>query len=420
MSEYNTSQLRCGMRIITKSSSSDVLYLGIAVAAGTRNETETESGMAHFVEHLSFKGTSHRSARQIITCMESVGGDLNAYTGKEETVYYCTTLSPYLNRAVGLLLDILLCSVYPQHQMDREVEVVNDEIESYNDSPSELIYDEFEQLLFPGHPLGRNILGDIHALRGYRTEDVNRYVRRMYRPERMVLFVHGDVSHEKVVRMVERYLYRNVSGDLLTDALPVLSSRVDSLGDFVTDPLGETLFRSRGTHQSHVMLGTRCFGVTDPRYLHLYFLNNLLGGPGQSSRLNLSLRERKGLVYTVESSLVSYTDVGVWSVYFGCDHGDVKRCLRLVREELLRLLDKPLGARTMERARQQLKGQIGISYENGENVALGMAKRFLHYGNTQSRSELCARLDELEPESLWNTACEVFRPERMLTLVYGE
>lgn len=408
--QHETHTLPCGLRIVCAPRRSQVVYCGIAVDAGTRDELNGESGMAHFTEHMTFKGTAHRSPRQIITRMESVGGDLNAYTGKEETVFYCTMLRPHLARAIDLLLDITLHSTYPQREMEREVEVVIDEIESYNDSPSELIYDEFESLLFADHSLGRNILGEAERLRQLTSADMLAFTKRLYRPERMVLYVYGDVEMRQVCRLAERHLQNLAVG-------PQPDARRTAFVAPQTDT-PQHVVRQRDTHQAHVMIGTRCFGAEDPRQLSLFMLNNLLGGPGMSSRLNMALRERNGLVYTVESNLTNYTDTGVWSVYFGCDHKDVNRCRHLVMHELRRLTEEPLSTRAMEAARRQLKGQIGTSYDNAENVAIGMAKRFLHYGRTQTMEQLFERLDALTPERLWQTAQEVFAPENLLTLEY--
>ena len=400
------------MRIICAPGQTDVVYLGIAVDAGTRHELPSESGMAHFTEHMSFKGTRRRSARQVISCMESVGGDLNAFTGKEETVYYCTCLQQHVSRAIDLLLDIALQSTYPQEEMQREVEVVIDEIESYQDQPSELIYDEFESLLFPGHPLGRNILGDADTLRTFRSDDMQRYAQRLYHPERMVLYVLGNVEPEKVLRIVEK----------IDPPQPSLKGRENvSFQPFEgkeSSPFKGEIERVRGTHQAHVVVGAQTFGGDDPRHLHMYFLSNMLGGPAMSSRLNLALRERNGLVYTVESNHTTYTDTGVWSVYYGCDAKDRARCRRLVLRELDKLMQSPMSQRTLDAARRQLKGQIGISYDNFENVAIGMAKRYLHYGETLSKEELFDRLDAITPEDLLTTAQTVFSPERLLTLEY--
>lgn len=404
---FTTHTLPCGLRIVCAPGQTDVVYLGIAVDAGTRHELLGESGMAHFTEHMSFKGTQRRSARQVISAMESVGGELNAFTGKEETVYYCTCLNQHVSRAIDLLLDIALRSTYPQEEMNREVEVVIDEIESYLDQPSELIYDEFESLMFPGHPLGRNILGDAETLRTFRSADMQRFTRRLYHPESMVLYVLGNVKPEKVIRLVEK-------------VAPLHLSPLGGETSFSSSPKGSrgVFTRKKDTHQAHVIIGAQAFGGNDPRYLHMSFLSNMLGGPAMSSRLNLALRERNGLVYTVESNYVAYTDTGLWSVYYGCDATDRARCHKLVTRELERLTNHPLSQRTLDAARRQLKGQIGISYDNFENVAIGMAKRYLHYGRTLSQQELFEQLDAITAEDLLTTAQIVFSPERLLTLEY--
>ena len=387
-------------------SATDVVYAGIAVAAGTRHELEGESGMAHFVEHMSFKGTERLSSVQILNRMESVGGDLNAYTGKEETIYYATFLRQHLRRAIPLLLDIVFNSTYPQVELEKEREVVIDEIESYEDSPAELIYDDFEALLFPDHPLGRRILGDADCLRRYTTADLQAFVKRTYSPEHAVLFVKGNVSEEEIDKMVNNAL--GLKGRFFeqseSEEIPLLAPSLSTY--------------QKSTHQAHVMLGARAYAFTDPRHVGLALLNNMLGGPAMNSRLSLALRERTGLVYTVESMLTPYTDTGVWAVYFGCDHADVRRCLRLVHHELRRLIDAPLSPRTLAAAKRQLKGQLGVSSDNFENVALSMGKQYLHTGRVKSLDEHFADIDALTADGLQQIAAEIFDPNRLTTLIY--
>ena len=402
------------LRIILSPSSTDVVYAGIAVATGTRHELDSESGMAHLVEHMTFKGTKHLSSTQILNRIESVGGDLNAYTGKEETIYYATFLRQHLHRALPLLMDIVFDSTYPQAELEKEVEVVIDEIESYNDSPAELIYDDFESLLFPKHPLGRNILGNADRLRQYRSEDLQRFVQRTYSPERAVMFVKGNVSMTDVKKA-----FQGKDWSLQpTDNIP--SAHTQQTAIIPKEKRGEasTIIIHKPVHQAHVMLGARAYAATDPRYYGLFLLNNLLGGPAMNSRLSLALRERTGLVYTVESAVTAYTDTGVWSVYFGCDPEDVRRCLHLVHHELRRLVDAPLGPRALAAAKQQLIGQIGISYDHFENVALSTAKRFLHDGYYRSPEEIIHSIEELTAESLQTIAAEVLDPENLTTLIY--
>lgn len=410
---FTTHTLACGLRIICAPSPTQVVYCGIAVDAGTRDEQALESGMAHFVEHMSFKGTQRRSARQIINCLESVGGDLNAYTGKEETVFYSSVLKQHLPKAIDLLVDITLNSTFLQEEMNKEVEVVIDEIESYNDQPSELIYDEFEEICFTRHPLGRNILGEASALRELTSEHMHAFHSRMYRPERMVLFVYGNVEPDKVIRLAEKAL---AGSHLSHPSYSLMPLPRTSPAPLATDE--KIISRKKDTHQAHVVIGSRSFGGNDARHLHLYLLNNMLGGPCMGSLLNLSLRERNGLVYTVESNATCYTDSGVWTTYFGCDPGDVKRCLRLVERELQKLVEAPMSEHRLNAACRQLKGQIAVSYDNYESLAIAMAKRYLHYGNTQTMRQLFNRLDELTPNQLWETAQQVFSPQNLHTLIY--
>ena len=410
---FTTHTLPCGLRIICAPCPTQVVYCGIAVDAGTRDEQTLESGMAHFVEHMSFKGTHRRTAHQIINRLESVGGDLNAYTGKEETVFYSSVLKQHLPKAIDLLIDITLNSTFLQEEMNKEVEVVIDEIESYNDQPSELIYDEFEEICFPDHPLGRNILGEADKLRELTSQHMHAFHQRMYRPERMVLFVYGDVEPDKVIRLAEKAL---AGTDLAHPSYSLMPLPRKTPAPFCYEE--KTASRKKDTHQAHVVIGGRSYGGNNPRHLHLYLMNNLLGGPCMSSLLNLSLRERNGLVYTVESNATCYTDSGVWTTYFGCDPEDVRKCCRLVERELRKLTDKPLSQQKLNAARQQLKGQIAVSYDNFESLAISMAKRYLHYGSTQTMRQLFNRLDELTPTQLWETAQEVFSPQNLHTLIY--
>ena len=412
---FQTAQLPNGLRIILSPSATDVVYAGIAVATGTRHELDSESGMAHLTEHMTFKGTVNRSSTQILTRMESVGADLNAYTGKEETIYYSTFLSRHLRRAIPLLMDIVFNSTYPQAELEKEVEVVIDEIESYNDSPADLIYDDFEALLFPNHPLGRSILGQAERLREYRSEDLLRFAHRCYSPERAVLFVKGNVTMKSVCDAVK------TAAQWLEVKAPMERLNLSpSQSDFnpLSFPASQTLTLPKPVHQAHVMLGSRAYSAMDERYYGLALINNLLGGPAMNSRLSLSLRERAGLVYTVESNLTAYTDTGVWSVYFGCDAADVRRCIRRVHRELQRLIEAPLTPAALAASKRQFIGQIGVSYDHFENVALGMAKRFLLYHQALTPEDIYAAVNALTAEQLQTIAADIFAPDRLTTLIY--
>ena len=472
--KYNTYTLDNGLRIIHLPSDSQVVYCGYQINAGTRNEEPGEEGLAHFCEHVTFKGTERRKAWHILNCLESVGGDLNAYTNKEGTVYYSAILKEHIARAVDLLSDIVFHSVYPQAEIDKEVEVICDEIESYNDSPAELIYDEFENILFKGSPLGHNILGTAEQVRAFKTEDALRFTQKLYRPDNAIFFAYGDIDFKKLVRLLQRALADDKSvGKLAEEKLPQISqitqiswnensiaeeksvssvksveienteksagnenaeksvSSVKSVGPkkypsvgpkkypSVRDEIaGQTIVMQKNTHQAHVMIGTRAYDVNDDRRMPLYLLNNMLGGPGMNAKLNLALREHNGLVYTVESTMVSYGDTGTWSIYFGCDEHDVKRCLRLVRKELDKFMQKPLSDAQLKAAKKQIKGQIGVACDNRENFALDFGKSFLHYGWEKNVDRLYEQVDEITAAQIQAVAQELFDKDRLTTLIF--
>ena len=439
--KYNTYTLDNGLRIIHLPSDSKVVYCGYQINAGTRNEEPGEEGLAHFCEHVTFKGTERRKAWHILNCLESVGGDLNAYTNKEGTVYYSAILKEHIARAVDLLSDIVFHSVYPQAEIDKEVEVICDEIESYNDSPAELIYDEFENILFKGSPLGHNILGTAEQVRAFKTEDALRFTRKLYRPDNAIFFAYGDIDFKKLVKLLKTLNFEHgtlnfmnsktsetpaaemEAGDanhkVQSSQFKVQSKEVQSSKFNVQSKVaGQTIVMLKNTHQAHVMIGTRAYDVNDDRRMPLYLLNNMLGGPGMNAKLNLALREHNGLVYTVESTMVSYGDTGTWSIYFGCDEHDVKRCLRLVRKELDKFMQKPLSDAQLKAAKKQIKGQIGVACDNRENFALDFGKSFLHYGWEKNVDRLYEQVDEITAAQIQAVAQELFDKDRLTTLIF--
>ena len=410
--KYNTHTLDNGLRIIHLPSDSKVVYCGYQINAGTRDEEPGEEGLAHFCEHVTFKGTERRKAWHILNCLESVGGDLNAYTNKEGTVYYSAILKEHIARAVDLLSDIVFHSVYPQAEIDKEVEVICDEIESYNDSPAELIYDEFENILFKDSSLGHNILGTAEQVRSFTTEDALRFTRKLYRPDNAIFFAYGDIDFKKLVKLVGRALADDDSGKLAAEKLP---KNYPSVREEIA---GQTIVMQKNTHQAHVMIGTRAYDVNDDRRMPLYLLNNILGGPGMNAKLNLALREHNGLVYTVESTMVAYGDTGTWSIYFGCDEHDIKRCLRLVRKELDRMMEKPLSDSQLKAAKKQIKGQIGVACDNRENFALDFGKSFLHYGWEKNVDCLYEQVEAITSQQIQDVARELFDKNRLITLIF--
>ena len=373
--------------------------------------------MAHFLEHLSFKGTARRTSTQINNFLERVGGDLNAFTNKQETVYHATVLRKDVARAVDLLTDIVFHSTYPQAEITKEVEVIVDEIDSYRDSPSELIFDEFEHLLFADAPLGRDILGTPERLRQYTTADAHRFADRYYRPDNAIFFVYGQTDFARVLRLLSKAHQAEVA--TAPPSTPeVRPGEVAAPTAFKGYATPTTRIVQKDTHQAHVMMGAPTFGSNDPRRFALILLNNLLGGPGMNSRLNMVVRERHGLVYSIDAYLNSYPDAGYWNVYFGCDADDVKRCLRLVKRELQKLAEKPLTPAQLKAAKDQLCGQIGISCDNREGYALAMAKTFAHFGRHRNVVDVVAAIREVTAEQLQKLAAEIYAPERLFTLIY--
>lgn len=406
MMKYNIATLDNGLRIIHLPNTSKIAYCGYQIKAGTRNEKPGDEGLAHFCEHVTFKGTQTHTSTAIINKLESVGGDLNAFTNKEDTVFYSAIPVEHFAKAVDVLSDIVFYSIFPQAEIDKEVEVICDEIESYNDSPAELIYDEFENLVFKGHPLGHNILGSADRVRSFATADAMRFTQQYYRPDNAIFFVYGNIDFKRLVKTLEKLTPKQQQESLADEAKEVANGR-----------LPELTILNHDTHQAHVMIGNRAYSATHPLRIPLYLLNNMLGGPGMNARLNVILRERRGLVYSVESSMVCYGDTGLWAVYFGCDPHDVNRCVRLVKSEFKRLMEKPLSEKTLAAAKKQIKGQLAVACDNNENFAIDFGKSFLHFGDEKDIEKLYQKIDAVTAEQIQQVAKEIFDKDSLATLV---
>ena len=396
----HTDTLSNGLRIIHREAPSEISHCGIVVNTGSRDEYPGEAGMAHFVEHMLFKGTHRRRAHQIAARMESVGGELNAYTSKEETFYYATFLGAYFPRAVELLADMLFHSECSPAMIEREREVILDEINSYRDDPAELIWDDFENMLYAGHDLGHYILGEPETLNRFTRDQVLGFMERQYQPSQMVFFSSGRTPFHKVMRQLERHF-------------SVASSRDDAKVRRAPVEFARAVKQQmeKNTAQSHVMIGLPVFSMHHPQRHALLLLNNMLGGGSLNSRLNASLREKHGLVYHVESNVTLYSDTGLFVVYFAGDPQQRERCIRLVRKEINRLLEKELTPFQLNLAKRQWKGQLGIAAEQNENYTLAMAKRYLHTGRYISLKDMFDRIDAITTEELHVTARELFVAE---------
>ncbi|MCD8044745.1 MAG: insulinase family protein [Tannerellaceae bacterium] len=405
---YYTEILGNGLRMVHLPSDSAVAYCGFAINVGTRDESEKEHGLAHFVEHMLFKGTAKRKAWHILNRMENVGGELNAYTTKEDTFVYSVFMEEHFKRALELLADILFNSVFPAQEIQKEKEVILDEINSYKDSPSEYIFDEFENILFRGHALGHNILGEEKTLLKFNSESGKSFINRYYHAQNMVLFTMGRLPFSKILKLAEK-----IVGDIMPQsALPV--SRITPE---VVKPVHKK--EKKDTYQAHVLIGGRSYSMYDDKRIPLFLLNNILGGPGMNNRLNLSLRERHGLVYNVESSVTSYSDTGMMNIYFGTDPKHLDKALRLVHQELKKLRDIRLTGSQVTAAKKQLTGQLGVAADNKESLFLGLGKSFLHYNRYDSQEEIFAKIEKISSTDLLEVANEIYSLDNLSDLIYS-
>ena len=423
MSDTFYHNLPNGVQIVHRKTTSPVVYVGIMVGAGTRHELPNENGMAHYIEHCVFKGTEHYTARQIINHIEGIGGEINAYTTKEETTFYAATLRQHFRTTLHLLADMVLRPTFHKKETDKELTVILDEIESYNDSPSELIYDDFENMIFEGSSLAMPILGTNKTLRRIsKSPDIAlSWMQQHYRPERMVLFVLGNVSTQQVISAATRELLSN-------SQYPIANSEASNSPQGVQYPIAApaasnseaslTRLYRRHTHQTHIMLGSHAYPIGHPKQLTMYLLNNILGGGSMSSRLYLSLREKYGLVYNIDSQAVPLSDTGYWNIYLACEPQHKDQCLELCHKELKQLRDTALTSSQLQRALRQLEGQMAISAENQENNALAMAKQMLYHHHAPAWQDTFARIQTITPTQLQDVANEVFAPEKIYTLLY--
>ncbi|NLA64289.1 MAG: insulinase family protein [Bacteroidales bacterium] len=407
---YETATLPNGMRIIHATNHSPISYCGILINAGTRDELDNESGMAHFTEHMLFKGTQKRRPHHILNRMEDVGGELNAFTSKEETAIYTIFYEEYLERSMELLADIIFNSQFSETQLERERIVILDEINSYLDTPSALIYDDFEQVVFNNHDLGKPILGTPESLNNITSEAMKAYVERQFRPEKMVFFSVGKTPFSKVMKKAEKHF--NVHN---TTTTPEPKARIAPLETTVV----ESIAMDKDTHQTHYIIGKKTYNMFHPDRATLYLLNSILGGLGMNSRLNNSLREKNGLVYTVESTHSLYSDSGLFSIYFGCDPKNTKKCVNLIHKEFQKLKQTPLTPHQLSKAKKQLKGELGIAFENKENMALDMAKSFLHFDRYINLEEVSEQIEHVTALQIQSLANELLSIDEFSSLHYS-
>lgn len=404
--EFELHTLQNGIRVAHKRVDSPVAYCCIMINAGTRDELEPEHGMAHFIEHVIFKGTKRRKAFHIMSRLEDVGGELNAYTTKEETVIHATFLKDDYHRAVELLTDILFNSTFPDKELQKEKEVILDEINSYKDSPSELIYDDYEEIVYPNHPFGRNILGTKKHIKRFNRVAIKQFMERCYNTDQMVFCSIGNIPFYRVKRLAERYLGCVTPNKRQIEQTPITSYNP------------QTVIIKKNTYQQHCVTGCRAYDLRHPKRIGMHLLNNILGGPGLNSRLNLSLREKSGYAYNVESNYSPYTDTGLFTIYFGSDKGNFEKSLNLVHHELNRIKHEKLGVLQLFKAKRQLMGQLAIAAENSEVLMLNVARSYLIYNDVDSIQEINAMIEGISANELMDIANEVLESKRISTLIY--
>jgi predicted Zn-dependent peptidase len=404
--DFLTHTFKNGIRLIHQQTDSPVAHLGVLINTGSRDEAEDEHGLAHFIEHSVFKGTKKRRAYHVLSRIEDVGGELNAYTTKEETTLYSTFLNQDYERAAELLSDILFNSVYPQKEINREKEVIAEEINSYKDSPSELIFDEFEELIFDGHPIARNILGTNKNIKNFNRDSILHFIENNYHTDQMVISSVGEMKFDKLIKLVERYF-----GSAETKL------RINGRKPFENYIPG-TRTETKDTFQTHCVLGNIAYDVMHPKRIVMVLLNNIIGGPAMNSRLNLALRERRGMAYNIESGYTAYTDTGLFNVYFGTDKENLDKALMLINKEFGMLRETKLGNVQLSKAKKQLLGQIAISTESHDDLMLAIGKSYLLYNRVDPLTEVFRKIEAITANDLLEVANEILDEKQMSMLVY--
>lgn len=403
---YNYCRLDNGIKIIQKEVDTSVTHVGLVVNTGTRDELPDENGIAHFIEHTIFKSTHRRNTYQVLSYLENVGGDINAYTTKEETFFYASILNTYFSRALDLLSDIVFNAAFCEKDLETEKEVVIEEINSYKDSPADLIYDDFEEIAYGSHPMAHNILGTKKNVRHFSTRSVSEFFARNYTPDRMVISVVGNADFDKLVRHCEKYF----------GSIPSRTSAADRSTSPAFTPFEKSV--NRHTHQVHALIGCEAPNIYADSKTAFSLLNNIIGGPAMTSRLNVAIRERYGFCYTIESQYSPFSDSGLFYIYAGIDADSQERATRLILEELDRMAQHPLTLRQLRAAQQQYIGQMAISSESGLNEMQSIGKANLTFEHVDTLEEMNADIMNVTADQIQQLASQLFRPEKMGLLYY--
>ena len=396
-----------GITILHKYRGGDVAHIALMVNTGMRDEMPNENGLAHLIEHMLFKGTKRRKAYHVLSCLENVGGDLNAYTTKEETCIHASFLKEYYNKALDLFADVAFNSTYPENELEKEKEVVIDEINSYLDSPAEEICDEFENMLYRGHEMGRNILGTTTLVESYNRKDLCRFLKNNYSTERMVIATVGNISFESFKNKVIRYF-----GDY--ERVVTTYHRKP----FVT-PNTFNITQERNSHLSHCIIGGLSYNIDDTRKMSMVLLNNILGGPGMNSRLNLNIREKYGFAYTIESQYNAYSDTGNFFIYIGVDPHSLDKTINLVIKELNKLKNNRLGSIQLSNAKSQLIGQMALGSESGLGELIAMTRAAFTKEGIEPLSETIRKIRNISADDIIKVSNDIFSQDNISTLIFN-
>jgi predicted Zn-dependent peptidase len=395
-----------GIRLVHHRIQGVVAHCGIVINTGSRDEADHEHGIAHFIEHMLFKGTTHRKAYHILSRLEDVGGELNAYTTKEETAIHASFLKDDYGRAFELISDIVFHSVFPQKEIEREKDVVIDEINSYLDNPSELIFDEFEELIFNGQPIGRSILGSPASVKSFSQEIISDFIAKNYNTTGIVCCSVGNIDEKSILKLFSRYF----------SEIPYRPANKKLSKPWIYEPA--SVVRQKDTYQNHYITGSTAYDLKDPKRIGMFLINNILGGPGLNSRLNLSLREKNGLAYNVESGYNPYNETGIFTIYFGTDPKTLEKSISICMKELAKLRTEKMGAIQFSKARNQMKGYLARAYENHESLMLALGKNILVFDRVDSFEDNLRKIDEVTPSVLLEIANEIFEPSKLSSLLY--
>ena len=395
-----------GIRLVHHRIPGLVAHCGLIINTGSRDETGHEHGIAHFIEHMLFKGTKKRKAYHILSRLEDVGGELNAYTTKEETAIHASFLKEDYERAIELISDITFNSVFPEKEIEKEKDVVIEEINSYLDNPSELIFDDFEELIFSNQPIGRNILGTPDSVKSFSQNKIYDFLSNNYSTRQMVFCSVGNISDEKILKLFKTHFENIVTEKGVERTNKTWLYKPDSVT------------KKMDTYQNHCIMGNLAYDLKDKRRMGMFLLNNILGGQGLNSRLNLSLREKNGLAYNVESSYNPYCDTGIFSIYFGTDSQYLNKSISIAMTELKKLRTSKLGTIQLSKAKSQIKGYLARGYENHESLMLSLGKSLLIFNKIDSIEDLCKKIDDVTASELLDIANDVFEPSKMSTLIY--